>query len=107
MNDFTSTARVVEHRPDDSDDAFRSRGQFELWIDDEVISYANYSERDGVVTIPHVETAPRHRGNGRAAQLMDGVLDLLRQSGRTIVPLCSFAAGHVHGDERHHDLLAG
>lgn len=81
-------------------------GRFELQLDGEVLSFASFSELGGVVTVPHVETAPAHRGSGNAARLMDGLLGLLRSSGRTITPLCPFAADHVRSDERHHDLVA-
>lgn len=81
--------------------------RFEMWRHGELISYAEFSTRaDGAVVVPHVETVPAHRGSGNAALLLDAVLGLLRSSQRTIVPLCSFAAGHIRGDERHHDLLA-
>lgn len=81
-------------------------GRFELRLDGHVLSFADFQESGGVVSVPHVETAPEHRGHGNAGTLMDGVLGLLRSSGRTIVPLCPFAADHVRGDNRHHDLLA-
>ncbi len=48
------------------------------------------------MTIPHVETVPAHRGNGYAEALMDGVVESLREQGRTIRPLCSYAASYMH-----------
>ena len=81
-------------------------GRFELRLDSDVLSFASFQQAGSVVTVPHVETAPEHRGNGKAAALMDGVLGLLRSSKRTIAPLCPFAADHVQSSERHHDLLA-
>lgn len=101
----SSTARVIEHPPGADPASAIGRGRFELLVDGDVVSFASFSETDGVVTVPHVETAPQHRGNGHAAQLMDGMLGLLRASGRTIVPLCPFAADHVRSNERHHDLV--
>lgn len=70
-------------------------GRFELHIDGELVSFANFSERDGVVTIPHVETKPERRGQGNAGTLMDLVLDRLRDTEREVVALCPFAAGHL------------
>ncbi len=123
----TQTARVVENRvvekpavekpavekpavkmaeADDRGDERTAAGKFELWFDSQLLSFAIFDEVDGVVTVPHVETAPQHRGNGNAATLMDGLLGLLRSSNRTIVPLCSFAADHVRSNKRHHDLVA-
>ena len=80
-------------------------GRFELLIDGVVVSFASYTQQGDNVVIPHVETAPQHRGNGRAGQLMEGVLEVLRFSDRTITPLCPFAAGHIRKNPQHHDLL--
>jgi len=80
-------------------------GRFELLHMGEVVSFASYTEDEGSVTVPHVETAPEHRGNGYAAKLMDGLLRILRKSGRTIVPRCPFAASHIRDNDHHHDLL--
>lgn len=86
-------------------------GRFELVVGGDLVSYADYrldigSDGRGVVTVPHVETRFTERGNGYAAELMDGLLTILRATDRTIRPLCSFAAGHVRSTPDHHDLLA-
>ena len=94
-----NTPEVIE-RPD--------RHRFELFIDGELVSFADYALRPDVnILVPHVETRVEHRGNGHAAQLMEGMLGLLRSSGRKIQPVCPFAAAHVRSDVSHHDLLAG
>lgn len=93
---LTAAPAVVENR---------ELGRFELLHRGEVVSFATFREADGAVMVPHVETAPEHRGNGRAAELMDGLLAKLRVDGRTITPLCPFAAGHIADNPHHHDLL--
>ena len=80
--------------------------RFELRRNGELLSIANFSERNGAAVIPHVETMPDHRGQGYAARLMNGTLDLLRESERTVVPLCPFAAQHIRDNPEYHDLLA-
>jgi len=87
---------VVENRQD---------GRFELQRDGETVGFASFREADGVVTIPHVETMPGHRGQGYAARLLDGTLEQLRASARSVVPLCPFAAQHIRDSPEHHDLL--
>lgn len=85
----------------------RDEGRFELHHDDEILSIANFSERSGgIVVIPHVETSPAHRGQGNAGRLMDGVLKLLRDTDRKVVPLCPFAAQHVRSNPQYADLVA-
>ena len=80
-------------------------GRFELLRHGDVVSFATYTAHDGSIRVPHVETAPEHRGNGYAAQLMEGLLSIIREDGRTITPLCPFAAGHIRDNPQHHDLL--
>ncbi|MBT8239673.1 MAG: N-acetyltransferase [Acidimicrobiia bacterium] len=60
-------------------------GRFELHVDGELRSFANYRERSGALVVPHVETIRRYRGNGFAERLMDGVVKDLRETGRRIV----------------------
>ena len=82
--------------------------RFELLHQGEVVSFASYRpnpDDEQSIVIPHVETAPEHRGNGYAAELMDGTLQLIRSSDRTVVPRCPFAAGHIRDNPEHHDLV--
>ena len=81
-------------------------GRFELQRDGEIVSIADFTDRNGTVVIPHVGTDPAHRGQGYAGRLMDGTLDLIRSSGRSVVPLCPFAAQHIRDNPEYQDLLA-
>ncbi len=72
----------------------------------EVLSFADYRDRDGTLVVPHVETALEHRGQGNADRLMDGVVANLRETGRTITPLCPFAAAYLRDRPETHDLLS-
>lgn len=80
--------------------------RFELRRGADLLSFADYRSRDGAIVVPHVETDPAFRGQGNAARLMDGLLEIIRADGRTIVPLCPFAAAHIRDDPEHQDLLA-
>lgn len=88
---------IVENVADD---------RFELRRDGDAVSVAKYTERDGLVTVRHVRTRPEYRGRGYAGRLMDGLLQDLRDSGRRIAPLCSFAADHLRENPEWHDLLS-
>lgn len=81
-------------------------GRYELHHDDEVVGFATYRLTDSVLTIPHVETLARHRGNGFADILMGGIVDDARRRGLTIRPLCPFAADFMRADATTHDLIA-
>ncbi len=80
-------------------------GRFELRRDGVLVGFASYRQQNDAVVVPHVETFPEHRGQGYAARLMEGLLAIIRADGRTITPLCPFAAGHVRDHTEHHDLL--
>ena len=98
MSEISDTAAVVTEDTDAS--------RFELREGGELLSFADYQSRGTTIVVPHVETIPAHRGRGNAARLMDGLLAIIRADGRTIVPLCPFAAAHIRDEPAHHDLLA-
>ena len=83
-----------------------TRQRYELMIDDQIVSIADYRTDGTTLVVPHVETDPRFRGRGMADRLMAGMLADLRETERTIRPLCPFAARYIddHADTR--DLLA-
>lgn len=71
----------------------------------DIISFADYQDREGTLVVPHVETAMQHRGQGNADRLMAGVVANLRETSRTITPLCPFAAEYLRDRPETHDLL--
>lgn len=79
--------------------------RFELRLDGQRVGLADYSIDGDVVTVPHVETDPAHRGQGFAAILMDGVIDSLRANGQTIRPVCPYAADYMRRHPETQDLL--
>ncbi|MEM9042853.1 MAG: GNAT family N-acetyltransferase [Actinomycetota bacterium] len=83
------------------------RSQFEIHVDGEQVGLASYSLNGDVVTIPHVETFPEHRGNGYAERLMDGVIADLRITGRSLRPLCPFARSYVDERPDTRDVVTG
>ena len=101
------TNTMNDDAADATPDVVKEDDRFELRRDGEVISFANFTEIDGVVTIPHVATNPAYRGKGNAARLMDGVLHQIREAGQTVVPLCPFAASHIRDHPQWHDLVEG
>jgi predicted GNAT family acetyltransferase len=73
----------------------RRSDRYELRDGDELLSFADFSEADDVVTIPHVETVLHHRGNGYSTVLMAGVVDDLRARHVRIEPICPVARAYV------------
>ena len=91
----------MEHIVRDNPD----RQRYELVINDEIVSIADYRVDGDSVVVPHVETNPAHRGQGNADRLMAGMLDDLRATERTIMPLCPFAADYIDQHPDQQDLL--
>lgn len=81
-----------------------AQGRFELEVDGQ-IAFADYERRGNVVIVPHVEAPVALRGTGASAELMEGVLALLRSRGETLVPVCSWAAAYLRRHPEHQDLL--
>lgn len=73
----------------------RRDDRYELHDGDELLSFAAYSEADGVVVVPHVETRVRHRGNDYSSVLMAGIVDDLRTRGLRVDPICWVARQYV------------
>ncbi|HEY3261655.1 MAG TPA: GNAT family N-acetyltransferase [Pseudonocardiaceae bacterium] len=71
------------------------RGRFELYADDELVGHVTYAVRDGVMSVPHTEVQPRHRGRGLASAMIKHVLDTARSRGLAVLPLCPFTARYI------------
>lgn len=80
--------------------------RYELLLDDTRVGLADYSISNDVMTIPHVETDPEHRGKNFAARLMAGVLDDVRAKKLTVRPVCPYAAAYIQRRPDTQDLLA-
>lgn len=99
-----SDADLTSHNVTMRDDTSSSR--FELHVDGERVSHADYRIDGDVVTIRHVETDRAHRGNGYAEQLMASVIVSIRSNGQEIRPVCPFAVAYVRKHPDTHDLAA-
>jgi uncharacterized protein len=69
--------------------------RYELHIDGELVSIADYAERPDAIVVPHVETRRDLRDNGYSQLLLAGVVDDLRARSLKIVPTCSAARAYV------------
>jgi len=83
-----------------------AEGRYELHLDGERVGLADYSIHDDVVTIPHVETDPAHRGKNFAARLMGGVLADIRNRDLTVRPICPYADAYMRRNPDTEDLRA-
>ena len=88
MNSPTTPGTLSVSRHDD-------RARYELHDGDQLLSFAPFTESDGVMTVPHIETLVEHRGHGYSSILMDGLVADLRSRELRIDPTCVVVRGYV------------
>ncbi|HWE58033.1 MAG TPA: GNAT family N-acetyltransferase [Acidimicrobiales bacterium] len=80
--------------------------RYELVVDGEVAGIADYTLEGDRLVIPHTEIDARRRGRGLGAVMVQGVLEDVRASGRTVVPLCWYVAQYIDEHPEFGDLVA-
>jgi predicted GNAT family acetyltransferase len=85
-----------------NDDANR----YELYVNAELASIADYRRTGGTLDIHHTETRDGFRGRGLAALLIRNVLDDVRERRLTVVPSCWFVADLIEANPEYADLVA-
>ena len=83
----------------------RERSRFEL-EEGGAVTFANYRRDGGTLVIRYVEAPPVLRGTGAAGRLMQGVMEIARDEGAKVVPLCGYAAAWIRRHKDWHALLA-
>ncbi|MBS0245283.1 MAG: N-acetyltransferase [Proteobacteria bacterium] len=81
-----------------------SRNRFELQTS-AGLAIANYRRDDRSITITHTEVPRAVEGRGVGSKLVKGMLDLIRQEGRKVVPRCSFVAAYISRHPEYRDLV--
>lgn len=76
-----------------SDNPRRSR--FELHVDGEFVGFADYRLQSNVMSLPHTEIQPKHRGRGFASTLVRDTLETARSQGLSVLPLCPFVSRYI------------
>ena len=81
------------------------RGRFEL-TEQGLTAFATYRLDQDRVAIPHVEAPPALRGQGTAGRLMTGLLEIIRDRGQKVVPICPYAIAFIKRHPEFQDLVA-
>ncbi len=79
--------------------------RYELVIDGQVASYADYQDDGSLVVLPHTVTLPEFRGRGLAAKLVRATLDDLRRLARDVQPSCWFVAEFIDLHPEYADMV--
>ena len=78
--------------------------RFELEEEGE-LAFADYRLEDNLLILPHVEAEPALRGKGTAGRLMGGLLELAREKGWKVRPICGYAAAYIERHPEFKELL--
>jgi predicted GNAT family acetyltransferase len=69
----------------------RDQDRYAMYVAGELVSVVDYRVNGDAVAFPHTYTAPKHRGHGYAAQLVEyAVADVESTTTKRIVPMCWF-----------------
>ncbi|HEY2042991.1 MAG TPA: GNAT family N-acetyltransferase [Jatrophihabitans sp.] len=81
-------------------------GRYELHLNGQLVSRADYRRTGAVVIIPHTETVPAFGGRGLAGRLVKFALDDIAASGLKVNPACPFVAAYIRKNSQYADLVA-
>jgi uncharacterized protein len=81
------------------------RSRYEVHRDGELIGFADYVRREGIITFTHTEVFHAAKGTGAASVLARHSLDEARARGERVRPLCPFYAGWIERHPEYQDLV--
>ncbi|GAA2283554.1 GNAT family N-acetyltransferase [Nonomuraea roseoviolacea subsp. roseoviolacea] len=82
-----------------------ARSRFEVLVDGEVAGFADYRLLPQKIVFTHTEVRPEHEGQGLAGRLVGHALDMSRDTGLRVVPLCSYVARYIERHPEYKDLV--
>ncbi len=88
----------ITHNPEES--------RYELRVDGELVSIAEYSSSGDKLVFDHTETAPDWGGKGLAACVVGAALEDVRTRNLKIVPSCWYVRQFVDEHPEFRDLVA-
>ncbi|MCX2732606.1 GNAT family N-acetyltransferase [Saccharopolyspora sp. NFXS83] len=81
------------------------RSRFEITVDGVLAGFAEYRRTPGRVVITHTEIDDAHQGRGLAGRLTAGALDVVRDEGALVTPLCEYTAAYIGKHPQYQDLV--
>ncbi len=79
--------------------------RFELHVDGVRVGFLDYSVRGDTFTALHTEVGPEHGGQGLGERLVSHVLDIVRDTGMALRPLCPFVKRFLQKHPEYDDLV--
>ena len=78
-----------------------AESRYELWLGDALVGRSEYRPAGGSVIVSHTEIDEGHEGEGLGGTLVAATLEGIRESGRTVIPVCPFTMAYL---QRHPEL---
>jgi uncharacterized protein len=69
------------------------------------VGWVEYRPAGESVIIAHTEIDERREGEGLGSVLVRSVLDRIRASGKTVIPMCPFTAAYIQRHPEYVDLV--
>ena len=82
-----------------------TNGRYELHLDGQLASFADFRREGDTVVMPHTVTLPAYRGQGLAAQVVRAALDDFLEEHVQVVPSCWFVAEVIEAHEAYRSLV--
>lgn len=71
----------------------------------ESMARLDYRLQNGKIVLLHTEVPPELANRGVGAKLVKAALEHARESGLTVVPLCSYVAAYIRRNQQYQPLL--
>ena len=81
------------------------KGNVKYQISDNVLALMTFTKADTTIIIDHTEVDESLRGQGIGRQLLDRIVEMVRQRNMKIIPLCPFAKSVFEKDVSIRDVL--
>lgn len=81
------------------------QSRFEIRLGGELVGFASYDLRPGVVAFLHTEIDPSFEGRGLASRLIRAALDDVRKRGLSVLPFCPYVLSWIERHPDHVDLV--
>jgi predicted GNAT family acetyltransferase len=82
-----------------------AKHRYEILVDDEVVGFTQYRDREGVRDIFHTEVFPGWEGRGLASRLLQGALDDIRGRELGLRATCPLLVGYLEKHPEEKELL--
>jgi predicted GNAT family acetyltransferase len=81
-----------------------ARQRFEL-VEEGKLAFSDYRQHGDVLILPHVEADPELRGRGTAGRLMEGTMQIVRERGLKVQPVCGYAVAWLQRHPEYADAV--